>query len=103
MTQDAQHCLAVVLSAKTLADAGALTNIGIGAGHDIAVRELAELIKQTAGFRGEIVFDPSKPGGMPRKLLDITRLNAPDWHYSTQIKGELAQTYANVLTQGEWS
>src|SRR5260370_28981002 len=50
--------------------------VNIGAGRDITIRELAELIADVVGFKGELVFDPSKPDGTPRKLLDISRLTA---------------------------
>jgi GDP-L-fucose synthase len=77
--------------------------INIGAGHDITISELAELVKQTVGFRGGIIFDPSKPDGTPRKLLDTTRLSALAWQYSTGIKDGLAQAYADAVTQGTLS
>jgi GDP-L-fucose synthase len=54
-------------------------HINIGCGHDIAIAELARLIGHIAGFRGDFVFDRGKPDGMPRKLVDVTRLTALGW------------------------
>jgi GDP-L-fucose synthase len=70
------------------------TAINVGTGTDVAIAELAELIRQTVGFQGELVYDPEKPDGSPRKLLDITRLNALGWRASIPLALGLADTYA---------
>jgi GDP-L-fucose synthase len=67
--------------------------INIGAGRDITIRELAELIAEVVGFRGELVFDPSKPDGTPRKLLDISRLTALGWAPQTSLRQGLMKAY----------
>jgi len=72
-----------------------LVNIGVGA--DVTIGELAALVKQTVGFDGEIVFDTSKPDGTPRKLLDVSRLNAIGWHAPTSLQAGLAKAYADFL------
>ena len=53
-----------------------LSHINVGTGQDVTILELAETIVQVTGFGGELVFDPSKPDGTPRKLLDVSRLKA---------------------------
>jgi GDP-L-fucose synthase len=53
--------------------------LNIGVGEDVTIRELAELICRVAGFEGELVFDPSKPDGTPRKQLDVGRIHALGW------------------------
>ncbi len=53
--------------------------VNIGVGHDITIRELAELVQRTVGHRGEIAFDASKPDGTPRKLMDVSRLARAGW------------------------
>jgi GDP-L-fucose synthase len=53
--------------------------VNIGTGEDIAIADLASMIAETVGYRGAIAFDPSKPDGTPRKLLDVTRLSAMGW------------------------
>jgi GDP-L-fucose synthase len=67
--------------------------INIGVGKDISVRELAQVIKDIVGFKGEIGFDPSKPDGTPRKLLDITKLESLGWRASISLREGIRQTY----------
>lgn len=65
----------------------------IGTGTDISIRELAELIKNVVGYRGEIQYDRSKPDGMPQKLLDVGKLRELGWTYSTGLEDGLRKTY----------
>jgi GDP-L-fucose synthase len=67
--------------------------VNIGVGRDISIRELAELIKEVVGFRGDIVFDPTKPDGMPRKLLDVSKLKLLGWEASISLREGIKQTY----------
>ena len=70
------------------------TPINIGTGEDITIRELAELVGRTVGFTGQLAFDPSKPDGTPRKLLDVSRLHALGWHHAINLEEGLRQTVA---------
>jgi GDP-L-fucose synthase len=65
------------------ADAPPLVNVGTG--EDLTIRELAMLIAEQLGFTGELVFDPSRPDGTPRKLLDVSRINALGWKATTPL------------------
>lgn len=67
--------------------------LNIGTGEDISIRELALTMKAVVGYRGEVVFDASKPSGMPRKLLDVSRLHAAGWHHAINFEEGLRQTY----------
>jgi GDP-L-fucose synthase len=67
--------------------------INVGVGTDVTIRELAGLIGGIVGFRGELVFDTSKPDGTPRKLLDVSRLHALGWSASTKLEAGLRDTY----------
>ncbi|MCX8016892.1 MAG: GDP-L-fucose synthase [Rhodocyclaceae bacterium] len=69
--------------------------VNIGTGTDITIKELAELVRGVVGYTGEIVFDTSKPDGTPRKLLDVSRLNAMGWQANTDLICGLAHAYAN--------
>lgn len=69
------------------------TIINVGVGEDITIRELAEVIREVVGYTGKIVFDPSKPDGTPRKLLDVSRLHALGWKAKIPLREGLEQTY----------
>ncbi len=65
----------------------------VGMGVDVTIAELAEMIKGVVGYQGKVIFDRTKPDGMPQKLLDVTRLKEAGWHYKTELKDGLQQTY----------
>ena len=71
--------------------------MNVGWGKDMSIRELAETIVRIVGFEGELVFDASKPDGMPRKLLDTTRLSGLGWKAATSLEEGLEKTYAWFL------
>ncbi|PWG62946.1 GDP-L-fucose synthase [Spiribacter halobius] len=77
-----------------------LTHINVGTGTDCSISELAAVIARTVGFEGRISFDTSKPDGAPRKLLDVTRLNALGWQASIPLEEGLADTYRWLLQHG---
>jgi GDP-L-fucose synthase len=68
-------------------------HINVGTGDDVMIRELAEIVAEVVGFSGDFVYDSSKPDGMPRKLLDVTRINALNWTASTSLRDGVSQTY----------
>jgi GDP-L-fucose synthase len=68
--------------------------VNIGCGEDVTIRELAETVMATVGFRGQIRFDASKPDGTPRKLLDISRARALGWSPRVSLRDGLALAYA---------
>lgn len=72
-------------------------HINVGTGEDVSVRELAEMIKEMVGYTGKIVFDPSKPDGMPRKLLDVSRMLEAGWKPRIPLSEGIRQTYAWFL------
>jgi len=67
--------------------------INVGTGKDIPIAELAGLIRGIVGYQGEIVFDPSRPDGTPRKLLDVSRLDALGWRPRISFREGIEQTY----------
>ena len=75
----------------------ALSHINIGSGIDLSIRELAETIKEIVGYRGNLLFDNSKPNGSPRKLLNVSKLNSMGWKYQTNLKTGLKKTYTWYL------
>lgn len=70
-----------------------LSHINVGTGIDCTIRELAEKISKVTGFKGNLVFDTSKPDGTPRKLMDVTRLNRLGWMSKISIEEGLESTY----------
>jgi GDP-L-fucose synthase len=67
--------------------------VNIGAGTDLSIRDLALLIKEVVGYDGEIRFNPEKPDGTPRKLLDVSKLKALGWKPSIPLREGLESTY----------
>jgi len=67
--------------------------INVGAGEDLTIRELAELVARVLEFDCEIVFDPSHPDGTPQKLLDVSKINALGWKATTSLKEGIRRTY----------
>lgn len=68
-------------------------HINIGTGKEIAIRELAQLVARTAGYRGTLAFDASKPDGTMRKLTDVSKLHALGWHHRVEIDEGVERMY----------
>lgn len=73
--------------------------VNIGTGVDVTIREAAELVAETVGFKGRIVQDTSKPDGSPRKLLDVSRLRSTGWAPKYDLRSGLRETYKNFLAE----
>jgi GDP-L-fucose synthase len=71
------------------------SHINIGTGIDLSIADLARSIARVVGYEGEIRFDPSKPDGTPRKLLDVRRLHAHGIRATTELEDGLAVAYAD--------
>lgn len=72
--------------------------INIGVGHDVTIAELASLIRDVVGYEGEIVFDNGKPDGTPRKLLDVSRLQATGWRPRVTLEQGLRSVYPDFVS-----
>lgn len=70
-----------------------ISHLNVGSGKEISIGKLAEVIQNIIGFKGTIIYDTSKPDGMPRKLLDSSRLKNLGWEYKTQLKEAIIKTY----------
>ncbi len=68
-------------------------HINVGTGDDLTIREIAESIREVVGFEGELEFDTSKPDGMPRKVMDVSKLNNLGWSAKTNLKDGLEKMY----------
>ena len=78
-----------------------LSHINVGTGVDCTIRELAETLADVTGFTGKLVFDTSKSDGAPRKLMDVSHLNALGWQAHIGLKDGLAATYQWFLEHQE--
>ena len=65
----------------------------VGTGKDIKIKDLAEIVQKIVGHKGEIVWDISKPDGTPRKQMDVSKLKASGWSYSTELEKGIEKTY----------
>ena len=73
--------------------------LNIGVGEDLTIADLAALIGRIVGYSGRVVFDPSRPDGTPRKLLDVSRIHALGWHARIPLERGIALTYEWYLEQ----
>lgn len=71
--------------------------VNIGTGKEVTIKELAEIVKEVVGFKGELIFDATKPDGTPRKLLDVSKLKSLGWEYKTELKDGIKFAYINYL------
>jgi GDP-L-fucose synthase len=71
--------------------------VNIGSGVDLTIRELASLIKEVVGFKGELKFDATKPDGTPRKLMDVSKLKNLGWEYSINLKDGITSVYKDAF------
>ena len=87
------------LDRKTYDDQISLTSshINVGSGKDLTIKELSEIIKEVIGFKGEIIFDSSKPDGSPRKLLDSRKINNLGFKPQISLREGLIKTYEEFI------
>jgi GDP-L-fucose synthase len=73
--------------------------VNIGCGEDISIKSLAETIAKTIGFKGELLFDTSKPDGTPRKLMDVSKLFSLGWKPKVNLKEGLKLAYDDFVSK----
>lgn len=88
-----------VYDSLLVTDAPPLINIGFG--QDQSIRQTAELVMKVLDYKGELVFDSSRPDGTPRKLLDVSRINSLGWHAATSLAEGIRKTYESMRGQLE--
>ena len=87
---------ASVFTMETYNDRGFLN---VGTGEDVTIKEVALTIQKMIGYTGEVIFDTSKPDGTPRKLLDVSKLNALGWKHKISLAEGIKKTYASYLEE----
>jgi GDP-L-fucose synthase len=89
---EAMRFLLENIEAKDIYKEG-ISHINIGTGEDLTITELAGVISEIIGYKGEIIYDNSKPDGTPRKLMDVSRINILGWRYKTSLKDGINEAY----------
>jgi GDP-L-fucose synthase len=102
-SEDLADAVVHLMQHKNVADIGEFANIGTG--NDLAIKELAEIIKrivyadvEAQGRNCVIEWDASKPNGTPKKLLDVSRIHSLGWKAKTELADGIAKAYALFLT-----
>jgi GDP-L-fucose synthase len=90
-TDDSADACIYLMMKYDYKDLGEIINIGTG--HDIKIKDLAFLLRDEVGFDGDIRFDPSKPDGTPRKVLDVTRIKGLGWKEKIKLREGIRKTY----------
>lgn len=92
---DLAEAVVFLMENKDAKDVGEFINIG--SGYDMTIAEIAQLVKETVGFEGELVYDKTKPDGTPLKLMDVSRINKLGWKAKTELKDGLKIVYKDFL------
>lgn len=71
--------------------------VNAGTGKELTIKDLTELVARVVGYEGEILWDPSKPNGTPRKLLDVSKAESLGWKYRTELEDGIRQAYDDFL------
>ena len=71
--------------------------VNAGTGKELTIKKLTEMVADIVGYKGEILWDPSKPNGTPRKLLDVSKAESLGWHYKTELPDGIRLTYEDFL------
>jgi len=90
-----EDCAEACIVLMNTYDCGDIVNIGSGV--EVSIRELAQTIREVVGFTGELRFDPSKPDGMPRKLLDCSKILSLGWKPQTPLREGIATAYKDFI------
>lgn len=97
-SDDLADACVFLLENATAAEIGEFVNVGCG--EDVSIGELAALVARVVGFRGALVFDPTRPDGTPRKLLDVSRMRAMGWRPTVGLEEGIGRAYRDFLERG---
>jgi GDP-L-fucose synthase len=76
-------------------------HLNVGTGEDFPIADLARLIADVVGYKGNLEFDTGRPDGTPQKLLDVSKLNALGWRARMSLRVGLERSYADLLARSE--
>jgi len=100
MAEASVHVMELAAATYEANTAPMLSHINVGSGEDITIAELAKRVAKVVGYEGRIEQDPTKPDGSPRKLMDVTRLEALGWKPRVGLEEGLAIAYRDFLAGG---
>jgi len=100
MAEASVHVMALEKAAYDAQTQPMLSHINVGTGTDVTIAELAALIGKVVGYSGRIEYDPAKPDGTPRKLMDVSRIRALGWRPRVALEEGLAAAYRDFLAGG---
>jgi GDP-L-fucose synthase len=95
------HVMNLPDAAYTASTTPMCSHINVGCGHDITIKETAQLIASVVGYEGQIQFDTTKPDGTPRKLLDNSRISRLGWQPTMGLEQGLTETYEDFLERAK--
>ena len=98
-SDDLANAIVFLMENKDAKDVGEFINIG--SGYDMTISEIVELIKETVGFDGKLVYDKTKPDGTMLKLMDVSKMKALGWEAKTKLKDGLKIAYNDFLSRYE--
>ncbi len=96
-SDDLADACVFLMEKKDAEEIGEFINIGVGT--DLSIATLAAMVASVVGFKGDLVFDKTKPDGTPQKVLDVSRLHALGWHAKTDLEAGLREAYQDFLSQ----
>ncbi|TGL02294.1 GDP-L-fucose synthase [Leptospira bouyouniensis] len=89
----ARACVFLMENYDVTGDPKGGEHVNIGSGIEVSIKELAETVKEVVGYNGKLIFDPTKPDGTPRKLLDVSKLHKMGWKHEVNLNEGVRLTY----------
>jgi len=90
---------ALVFLLENFSDEG---HVNVGSGEDLSIADLARTVQEVVGFQGELRFNPAMPDGTPRKVMDVSRINAMGWKSRTSLRDGLKEAYQWAVAEGKF-
>lgn len=89
----ARACVFLMENYDVTGDPKGGEHVNVGSGIEVSIKELAETVKEVVGYNGKLIFDPTKPDGTPRKLLDVSKLHKMGWKHEVNLNEGVRLTY----------
>ncbi|TGL45852.1 GDP-L-fucose synthase family protein [Leptospira perdikensis] len=93
----ARACVFLMQNYDVTGDPRGGDHVNVGSGIEVSIKELAETVKEVVGFKGNLIFDLTKPDGTPRKLLDVSKLHKMGWKHEVELKVGVEAAYRDFV------